>query len=73
MRAAERMGFKRDGYFRWNWVLPEGKDVGNGLRRRDGDPRVRNVGRDTVVMGICWDDWEDSVRAQVDAVMTRTS
>ena len=73
IRAAERMGFKRDGYFRWNWVLPEGKDMGNGLQRRDGDPRMRNVGRDSVIMGICWDDWEDSVKAQVDAVMARTS
>ena len=73
IRAAERMGFKRDGYFRWNWVLPEGKEMGNGLQRREGDPRIRNVGRDSLIMSICWDDWEDSARARVDAVMARTS
>jgi len=54
-------------------VLPEGKEMGNGLQRREGDPRIRNVGRDSLIMSICWDDWEDSARARVDAVMARTS
>jgi RimJ/RimL family protein N-acetyltransferase len=71
IKAAERMGFKKDGYFRWHWVLPDEKERGNGLSTRAGDPRERNLGRDTVVLSICWDDWEESVKGHVDAVMAR--
>jgi RimJ/RimL family protein N-acetyltransferase len=74
LRAAERMGFKRDGHFRWAMVLPQsaGK-TGNGRPRRAGDPREDNAGRDTVSLAVCWDEWEDSVKDQVNAVMERTN
>ncbi|KAG5642816.1 hypothetical protein DXG03_002075 [Asterophora parasitica] len=74
VNAAERMGFTKEGILRWNWVLPEGKVLGgNGKERREGDPRKNSLGRDTVVLSLCWDDWEPSGRARVDAVMARTA
>lgn len=73
IRAAERMGFKREAVLRWALVLPEGKEQGNGRERRKGDPKENQVGRDTVVLGICWDDWEKGGREQVDAIMARTT
>ncbi|GLB43174.1 putative acetyltransferase (GNAT) domain containing protein [Lyophyllum shimeji] len=74
VKAAERMGFRREGLLRWHWVLPEGKETGgNGRERRAGDPRPQALGRDTMVLSLCWDDWESSGRARVDAVMARTA
>ncbi|KAF9467591.1 hypothetical protein BDZ94DRAFT_1248489 [Collybia nuda] len=69
--AAERMGFKREAVLRWALVLPEGKEQGNGRERRKGDPRENLVGRDTVVLAICWDDWENGGEEQVNAIMAR--
>jgi len=62
IRIAEKMGFKREGEMRWTWVLVEGKpgkdvDV-------EGDRGV-GKGRDTAVLSLCCDDWEDGLREQV--------
>ncbi|KAF8074496.1 acyl-CoA N-acyltransferase [Lyophyllum atratum] len=74
LKAAERMGFSKEGVLRWHWVLPEGKETGgNGRERRAGDPRRDAQGRDSVVLSLCWDDWESSGRARVDAAMARTA
>ncbi|KAG6826164.1 hypothetical protein H0H92_000914 [Tricholoma furcatifolium] len=64
IKAAERMGFKREGYSRWTMVMPEGKPLGNGRDRRAGDPKKHLLGRDTQVLGICWDDWESGSSLQ---------
>jgi len=73
IRAAERMGMKRDGCFRWMMALrPDAGKTGNGQPRRRGDPREEDLGRNTVSLGLCWDEWEDSVRDHVDGVMART-
>ncbi|PBK98686.1 acyl-CoA N-acyltransferase [Armillaria gallica] len=75
IRTAERMGFRREGVLRWHKVWPESKSRGaNGTRVRKGDPREETfpLGRDTVVLSICWDDWEGGVRAHVEATMART-
>ena len=73
LRAAERMGMKRDGSFRWTMVLrPDAGKAGNGQSRREGDPRKEDLGRNTISLGLCWDEWEDSVRDRVDSVMART-
>ncbi|RDB19511.1 hypothetical protein Hypma_013478 [Hypsizygus marmoreus] len=71
--AAERMGFKKEGLLRWHYVLKEDKQTGNGRERRKGDPKPNLLGRDTAVLGLCWDDWEDSEKDRVDAVMSRRS
>ena len=73
IKAAERLGFKREGVTRWAFVLSEGKRNGNGFERRKGDPRENCLGRDTVDLSICWDEWEDGRRMHVDVVMARKS
>jgi len=72
-RLAERMGFNFEGITRWDRVLPENKQFGNGIEVRDGDPRgSKHGGRDTAVFSHCWDDWEGGGRDKVDAIMART-
>ncbi|KDR72832.1 hypothetical protein GALMADRAFT_125640 [Galerina marginata CBS 339.88] len=71
VRLAERMGFKLEGILRWDRVLPKGKDAGNGKELREGDPRMECVGRDTAMLGHCWDDWESGGRENVEATMRR--
>lgn len=75
IRTAKRMGFRQEGVLRWHKAWPESKSRGaNGTRVRKGDPREEMfpLGRDTVVLSICWDDWEGGVRAHVEATMART-
>jgi RimJ/RimL family protein N-acetyltransferase len=71
IRAAERLGFKQEGVARWAFVLPEGKRNGNGLERRNEDPKKNCLGRDTMVLSVCWDEWEDGGRMHANAVMAR--
>ncbi|KAJ7502676.1 hypothetical protein B0H11DRAFT_1799355 [Mycena galericulata] len=74
VRAAERMGFRREALMRWDRVLPAWKTEGmggNGGGVRAGDPREGCFGGDSVVLGLCWDDWEDGGREKVDAIMQR--
>ncbi|KAI5986710.1 hypothetical protein EDC04DRAFT_2824174, partial [Pisolithus marmoratus] len=60
VRAAERMGFKREGTLRWDRALPSGKGKpGNSVQSRAGDPKPDCVGRHTAILAICWDDWEN--------------
>ncbi|KAF7303851.1 Glycoside hydrolase family 1 protein [Mycena indigotica] len=60
IRVAERMGFRREGLLRWERTLPGGKEgSSNGKTLRDEDPLPNNVSRDTVLLSVCWDDWEE--------------
>lgn len=61
-RAAERMGFIKEGVKRWERILPPGK---SGHTPRDGDPRGDCMGRHTALLAVCWDDWEDRVKLLV--------
>ncbi|KAJ7444606.1 acyl-CoA N-acyltransferase [Mycena galericulata] len=73
IRAAERMGFRKEALLRWDRVLAEGKiEDGNGAKIREGDPNPNCLSRDSVLLGLCWDDWEDGVRDAVDAIMHRS-
>ncbi|KZT65103.1 acyl-CoA N-acyltransferase [Daedalea quercina L-15889] len=63
LRLAEKMGFKKEGVIRWMWVL--GGEEGN--KPRPGDPKEDKTGWDTVMLAMCWDDWEEGGRAQVQA------
>ena len=58
---------------RWAFVLPEGKRLGdeNGLERRKEDLKENCLGRDTVILSICWDEWEDGGQMHANAVMAR--
>jgi RimJ/RimL family protein N-acetyltransferase len=56
---AQKMGFKLEGYIRWQRVLKPGKE---GDERTDG----RGPGRSSAMLSICWDDWEqDGVKEAV--------
>ena len=75
VRAAERMHFKREGLLRWDRVMPANKaalvGVGNGRKLREADPRSGCMGMDTVLLSLCWDDWEDGARDKVEEIMNR--
>lgn len=75
VRTAERMGFTFETVLRWNRVFPPGKvgvGAGNGRKVREGDPRAGCPGVDSVVLGLCWDDWEDGAREKVVKAMGKT-
>jgi RimJ/RimL family protein N-acetyltransferase len=67
IKAAEKMRFVQEGTLRWTWVLPEGKE---GKKTREGDPRS-GLGRNSVLLAVCWDDWEGGVRAHVDQMIEK--
>ncbi|KAI5986711.1 acyl-CoA N-acyltransferase [Pisolithus marmoratus] len=72
VQAAERMGFKREGTLRWDRVLPGGKGKpGDSVQSRAGDPKPDSVGRHTAILAICWDDWENGGREEVQRLMAR--
>ena len=65
--AAERMGMRMEGTLRWHYILPEGKE---GNATRVDDP-YKGVGRDSVMLSMCWDDWENGSREKVQEIMAR--
>ncbi|KAF5380134.1 hypothetical protein D9615_006189 [Tricholomella constricta] len=67
IKAAERMGFKKEGTMRWTWCLPAG-NVG----KESGKERGGALGRDSVLLAICWDDWEDGGKENVERMIQRT-
>lgn len=72
MLAAERMGFKKEGVLRWDRVFYGGGSKGkqgNGKQVPKGDGE--DLGRDTVVYSICWDDWEEGGREKMVGIMER--
>ncbi|KAJ7182845.1 acyl-CoA N-acyltransferase [Mycena crocata] len=72
IRTAERMGFRQEALMHWDRVLPAWKaEGGNGGGIRDGDQRPGCLGRDTVVLSMCWDDWEGGARESVSEIMQR--
>lgn len=67
--AAERMGFVKEGIMRWALVFPECKrKFGNGRSGPDHDQRP---GRDSVLLSICWDDWQNGAKERVEAAINR--
>jgi RimJ/RimL family protein N-acetyltransferase len=73
IRVAERLGFRKEGVLRWHFVFPDGLQTGksgNGRALPKWSPKS-DLGRDTVVLGICWDDWEDGAQEVVRAAMAR--
>ena len=58
IRAAERLGFVREGIMRWRLVLSEGK-LSNGKEGPPGSEETvkQAPGRDSMLLSLCWDDW----------------
>ena len=62
------MGMKREGLMRWVRVLPRVmKEVGK--EGREGDAAGANPSRDSIMLSVCWDDWEGGVRDHVQALI----
>ncbi|KAI0635940.1 acyl-CoA N-acyltransferase [Trametes polyzona] len=68
IRLAEKMGFKREGLLNWLWVLPEILTE-MGRPGRIGDAHSGKAGRDSVILSLCWDDWENGVREKIEAIL----
>lgn len=74
VRVAEKMGFRREGVVRWDRVVGEHVERGGdseGVGARKGEPRAELGGRHSVMLGICWDDWEGGGRERAEEVMRR--
>ena len=74
LRVAERMGFQREGLLRWHYVFRDGLHrgkIGNG-RDLPKDSPAGDLGRDTVVLSLCWDDWLNGAKHVVQRAMSRT-
>ena len=71
VKAGLRMGFIHEGVKRWERIVPAAEGKPNTTERlpREGDPRRRDPGRHTAVLGLCWDDWEDGAREKVRELM----
>jgi len=68
IRAAIRLGFRQEGNHRWARPLPPGK---MGAMPRASDPKSDHPGCHTVILGLCWDDWEAGGRDKVRAMLYR--
>jgi len=71
IKVALRMGFQHEGVKRWERIVPASVGKPNTVERlpREGDPRRKDLGRHTAVLGLCWDDWEDGTREEVGGLM----
>lgn len=70
--AAKRMGFRYEGTLRWHKVLrPVDGKQWNGKAIKKGDVKSPSLGRDTVLLSVCWDDWADRVKTLTEDNMAR--
>ncbi len=66
-RLAESMGFQMEGILRWHRVFPGGgkkRKMGNGRELPESSDED-DLGRDTAMLAICWDDWKLRKRDRV--------
>lgn len=72
-RTAARMRFRLEGILRWDRVFAQGRTLGKTGHGRDLPPGANadDLGRDTVMYSLCWDDWEQGAREAVQAIMNR--
>lgn len=68
LRLARRMGFKDDGLMRWWFVVPEVEEL---AREAEKVRRLseEGYGRDSVSLAVCWDDWDNGVGAEIEALL----
>lgn len=67
VKAAQRVGFKLEGIQRWCWCLAPDKE-GNEVSKTE---RGSAKGRDSAVLAICWDDWENGGKEHVEKLIDR--
>ncbi|KAG2119295.1 acyl-CoA N-acyltransferase [Suillus clintonianus] len=71
--AVQKLGFKLEAILRWDRIFVGSKaSVTNGVKEREGDPCPGTIGTDSVLLALCWDDWE-SERVRVLQAMDRRS
>ncbi|KAJ7639437.1 acyl-CoA N-acyltransferase [Roridomyces roridus] len=66
VKAAERIGMKKEGTLRWTFIIPPGREGTEA-----GEGRGEGLGRDSVLLAACWDDWENGGRELVAKVLER--
>jgi RimJ/RimL family protein N-acetyltransferase len=66
VKTAERMGLKQEGRMRWTWAIGHDK-----IGKKAGKERGEALGRDSIILAICWDDWETGGREQVQKLIDR--
>lgn len=72
VNAAKRLGFQYEGTLRWRRVVASNKTVGaNGKPVRRGDPKEELPSRDTTILSICCDDWEDGKQKHIENLMAK--
>ncbi|KAL7272052.1 hypothetical protein RUND412_005164 [Rhizina undulata] len=71
MWTAERLGFVKEGVLRWDRVFEGGVGNGNVGPEVGGLEGEGDLGRDTVVYGQCWDDWNNGGRERMLKIMDR--
>ena len=73
IKAAKRLGFKMEGVARWQRVLGEEKEgmTPAGLPRVDVEGRRMGPGRHSAMLALCWDDWIEYGRNQVEGLVNR--
>lgn len=70
IKAAERLGFKKEGVLRWSFVMPQGRG-GKKLEGWRKEIDKENDGRDSAILSVCWDDWENGGREHIEKLLTR--
>jgi RimJ/RimL family protein N-acetyltransferase len=79
--VAERMGFRKEALLKWDRVFHGGWETGKAGNNRpmprrgtaveSGESNKEPMGRDTVMLSLCWDDWEEGGKEKVEAAMNR--
>lgn len=67
------MGFRLEGILRWDRVLAQGYVKGKESNGRNLPPGANadDLGSDSAMHSLCWDDWEQGTRDAVQAMMDR--
>jgi RimJ/RimL family protein N-acetyltransferase len=76
VRAAERMGFRKEALMKWARVFHGGWETGKvsnnrPMPRQGEDGEMQEMGRDTIILSHCWDDWEEGGRDKVKSIMEK--
>ena len=72
-KVAERMGFVFEGVIKWDKVFKDGMNRGKVENGRGVPPGAEkgDIGRDTALYGISWEEWGNGGREKVGRIMER--